>query len=40
MAAATAEKPELFSRTVVPLILSEALGIYAFVAALLLVLQA
>ena len=40
MASATAEKPELFSRTVVPLILAEALAIYAFVAALLLVLQA
>lgn len=40
MASSTAEKPELFSRTVVPLILSEALGIYGFVAALLLVLQA
>lgn len=37
MASATAEKPELFSRAVVPLILAEALAIYAFVAALLLV---
>src|SRR5213593_2229671 len=36
MASATAEKPELFSRAVVPLILAEALAIYAFVAALLL----
>ena len=40
LASATAEKPELFSRVVVPLILAEALAIYAFVAALLLVLQA
>jgi len=40
LASATAEKPELFSRAVVPLILAEALAIYAFVAALLLVLQA
>jgi ATP synthase proteolipid subunit len=39
MASATAEKPELFSRVVVPLILAEALAIYAFVAALLLVIQ-
>jgi ATP synthase proteolipid subunit len=39
LASATAEKPELFSRAVVPLILAEALAIYAFVAALLLVLQ-
>lgn len=39
MASATAEKPELFSRAVVPLILAEALAIYAFVAALLLVIQ-
>lgn len=38
MASATAEKPELFSRTVVPLILSEALAIYALVVSLLLVL--
>src|SRR2546428_13726361 len=37
LASATAEKPELFSRAVVPLILAEALAIYAFVAALLLV---
>ena len=37
LASATAEKPELFSRVVVPLILAEALAIYAFVAALLLV---
>ncbi len=40
LASATAEKPELFSRTVVPLILSEALAIYALVVALLLVLAA
>ncbi len=40
LASATAEKPELFSRAVVPLILAEALAIYAFVAALLLVVQA
>lgn len=37
LASATAEKPELFSRAVVPVILAEALAIYAFVAALLLV---
>ena len=37
LASATAEKPELFSKAVVPLILAEALAIYAFVAALLLV---
>src|SRR2546427_3279294 len=36
LTSATAEKPELFSRAVVPLILAEALAIYAFVAALLL----
>ena len=40
LASATAEKPELFSKAVVPLILAEALAIYAFVAALLLILQA
>ncbi len=40
LASATAEKPELFSRTVVPLILSEALAIYALVVSLLLVLAA
>src|SRR5438093_7707575 len=40
LASATAEKPELFSKAVVPLILAEALAIYAFVAALLLVLPA
>lgn len=40
LASATAEKPELFSRAVVPLILSEALAIYALVVALLLVLAA
>ncbi len=40
MASATAEKPELFSRTVVPLILSEALAIYALVVSLLLILGA
>ncbi len=40
LASATAEKPELFSRVVVPLILSEALAIYALVVALLLVLPA
>ena len=40
MASATAEKPELFSRVVVPLILSEALAIYALVVSLLLVLAA
>ena len=37
LASATAEKPELYSRAVVPAILAEALAIYAFVAALLLV---
>lgn len=40
LASATAEKPELFSRVVVPLILSEALAIYALVVSLLLVLAA
>lgn len=40
LASATAEKPELFSKTVVPLILSEALAIYALVVSLLLVLAA
>lgn len=40
LASSTAEKPELFSRVVVPLILSEALAIYALVVALLLVLAA
>ena len=40
LASATAEKPELFSRVVVPLILAEALAIYGLVAALLLVFQA
>jgi len=40
LASSTAEKPELFSKAVVPLILAEALAIYAFVAALLLVLPA
>ncbi len=40
LASATAEKPELYSRAVVPLILSEALAIYALVVALLLVLGA
>ncbi len=40
LASATAEKPELFSKAVVPLILSEALAIYALVVSLLLVLAA
>ncbi len=40
LASATAEKPELYSRVVVPLILSEALAIYALVVSLLLVLAA
>ncbi len=40
LASATAEKPELFSKVVVPLILSEALAIYALVVSLLLVLAA
>src|SRR6266702_4376846 len=40
LAAATAEKPEIFSRAVITLILAEALAIYALVTALLLVLQA
>ncbi len=37
MASATAEKPEIFSRAVISLILAEALAIYALVTALLLV---
>src|SRR5438093_3730361 len=37
MASATAEKPEIFSRAVLSLILAEALAIYALVTALLLV---
>src|SRR5207253_36382 len=40
LAAATAEKPDIFSRAVITLILAEALAIYALVTALLLVLQA
>ncbi|HYU55343.1 MAG TPA: hypothetical protein VEL71_03895 [Candidatus Dormibacteraeota bacterium] len=40
MASATAEKPEIFSRAVVSLILAEALAIYALVTALLLVFAA
>ncbi len=40
LASATAEKPELYSRVVVPLILAEALAIYALVISLLLVLAA
>lgn len=40
MAAATAEKPELYSRVVIPVILSEALAIYSLIIALLLVFQA
>ncbi len=40
MASATAEKPDIFSRAVISLILAEALAIYALVTALLLVLQA
>lgn len=40
MASATAEKPEIFSRAVISLILAEALAIYALVTALLLVVQA
>ena len=40
MAAATAEKPELYSRVLIPVILSEALAIYSLIIALLLVLQA
>ncbi len=37
MASATAEKPDIFSRAVISLILAEALAIYALVTALLLV---
>ncbi|HVH15456.1 MAG TPA: V-type ATP synthase subunit K [Candidatus Angelobacter sp.] len=40
MASATAEKSELYSRVVIPVILSEALAIYSLIIALLLVLQA
>jgi V/A-type H+/Na+-transporting ATPase subunit K len=40
MAAATAEKSELYSRVLIPVILSEALAIYSLIIALLLVLQA
>jgi ATP synthase proteolipid subunit len=40
MAAATAEKSELYSKVVIPVILSEALAIYSLIIALLLVLQA
>ena len=36
MASATAEKPEIFSRAVISLILAEALAIYALVTGLLL----
>ena len=40
MASATAERSELYSRVVIPVILSEALAIYSLIIALLLVLQA
>jgi len=40
MASATAEKSELYSKVVIPVILSEALAIYSLIIALLLVLQA
>ena len=40
MASATAEKPDIFSRAVISLILAEALAIYALVTALLLILAA
>ncbi len=40
LASATAERPELYSKAVVPLILAEALAIYALVVSLLLVLAA
>src|SRR5437867_2176465 len=40
LAAATAEKPDIFSRAVITLRLAEALAIYGLVTALMLVLQA